>query len=511
MSNYHQFRGTERSAFSRWSAFVPSHVNAYFQVGTRYTDALESLGWAEGREAVILNSLPEAVERERRFDTRWYQLLRRQVWRTGTTWSPLISAQVQEDAHQKEISDWRGETPWPCGTTAADGVTRLWLGFCRFVWQLPISKFDAPYSMLLNIIGGVLPVVFSSLMSFTILAVQQTSRVDDTAGDNGTPSRRPDPTVWGSTLGGIGISNNAKLALLLCSMAGVAALRVRLDWEYQENLPMNNVKANIRTVLQRQLLKLNAEANQRKFSREDTKTKRAAARLTPSSCSQTLDVMVHETVFNLWGGLFTLVQFPTSMLASLVSGYVMGDFFGIEIVSIYVCSHLVALLSAALTGVFYLCPLLELSILKTQWNVRYGSLAGAQIAHIQTRRCDTPEERQAFSEAYGRAAFVYQKRAFQLFFMQLTMQDVVRALDGLVRLIALFILGSLAMDPGAQVSAGVFAAGASLIFSGFGEAERLAGTMSSILYGTAALVCLSDVFNEGARPMKKAALVTDVV
>ena len=95
--------------------------------------------------------------------------------------------------------------------------------------------------------------------------------------------------------------------------------------------------------------------------------------------------------------------------------------------------------------------------------------------------------------------------------MQLTMQDVVRALDGLVRLIALFILGSLAMDPGAQVSAGVFAAGASLIFSGFGEAERLAGTMSSILYGTAALVCLSDVFNEGARPMKKAALVTDVV
>ena len=176
-----------------------------------------------------------------------------------------------------------------------------------------------------------------------------------------------------------------------------------------------------------------------------------------------------------------------------------------------VSSHLVALLSAALTGVFYLCPLLELSILKTQWNVRYGSLAGAQIAHIQTRRCDTPEERQAFSEAYGQAAFVYQKRAFQLFFMQLTMQDVVRALDGLVRLIALFILGSLAMDPGAQVSAGVFAAGASLIFSGFGEAERLAGTMSSILYGTAALVCLSDVFNEGARPMKKAALVTDVV
>lgn len=460
-------------------------ANQSFHTGTSFADRTEAHGLAEGREAQIEKSLPAALERERALDLRWYQLVVHKVWRNGGKWSPLLPPQGPPPLPPED--EWLGKLPWPEGVRADQGFMVACLGFCQFIWQLPAANAMAKRCVVQKAVLGTLPVVFSTLFSITILHVQQSStRAQGEHADG--------PDLFGS-------GNDAVRLLYLClAMFGVAAAKVRLDYQYQIDVPLAGVRFHVRHVLQRFLLNLQVDALEAKLDRS-VANKHAACRLTPGAVAQLLDPLVFEAVNHVWGFVFEVPQVVAGLLASFVAGVVTRKYYGLVIPALYVGSTLTAWLAVVFCFWYHRDAQQELAHLKVMWNIRYGGLAGAQIDAVANGAAPpTKQQIEQKVRAYGEAAFVYRKRAFQMFFMNLVFEDSVAFCQTLVYGGAFVVMALLAMNPSVSFGGEVFAAGAALLTSGMTQSSTLASDLSALVYGHAALLQLADVFNEQRRP-----------
>ena len=121
-----------------------------------------------------------------------------------------------------------------------------------------------------------------------------------------------------------------RLLYLCLAMFGVACAKVRLDYQYQVDVPLAGVRFHVRHVLQRFLLNLQVDALDAKLNRK-VANKHAACRLTPGAAVQLLDPLVFEAVNHIWGFVFEVPQVVAGLLASFVAGYVTRKYYGLVI------------------------------------------------------------------------------------------------------------------------------------------------------------------------------------
>lgn len=260
---------------------APSTLKAQqaFNTGAAFSDRTEALGLAEGRAAEIVASLEPALERERQFELRWYQLVLHKVWRRGGSFSPLFGPQGPPPLNHED--EWLGELPWPNGVRADRGFFPICIGFCQFIWRQPAASKMAKRSVWIKAGLGALPVVFSTIFSFAILHVQQASVAAVTGVDNSEAI--------------FGCAQPKLVFFLLCVlMAITAAAKLRLDYQFQIDVPLAGIRFHVRHVLQRFLL--NLHVGSKKQEQEGKPPIAMAARLTPSACAQVLDPLVFYAV-----------------------------------------------------------------------------------------------------------------------------------------------------------------------------------------------------------------------
>ena len=290
------------------------------------------------------------------------------------------------------------------------------------------------------------------------------------------------------------------ILLSLCvGMMATALFKMRLYYQYQMDVPLAGIRFHLRHVLQRLLLRRHADLREAGINRR-VASKHSAARLTPGACTQLLDPVVYEAVNHVWGFVFQVPTILAGLVASFVAGVVTQKYYGLIIPCLYVGSTLTAWLSVVIVFAWYKNAQQELAHLKIMWNIRYGGLAGEQIADI----IESPTLPAAVSDemiehkhtTYARAAFIYRKRAFQMFFMNLVFEDSVAVVQAFVYGGAFIYMAHIAMDGKGEFGAATFAAGASLLMSGMSQSHTLAHDLSALVYGHAALLQLSDIFNE---------------
>eukprot|EP00930_Biecheleria_cincta_P089949 TRINITY_DN7929_c0_g1_i1.p1 TRINITY_DN7929_c0_g1~~TRINITY_DN7929_c0_g1_i1.p1 ORF type:complete len:546 (-),score=79.80 TRINITY_DN7929_c0_g1_i1:102-1739(-) len=475
-----------------WSESLSTHARPstafaakIFKAGTTFTDRIEASGLAEGRASWIEQSLPRALERERRMELRWHKLAMRELWRSGSWWSPLLPEQKVPPLRPQK--DWHGQLPWPGGVSVNQGFFHVCAGFCKFVYRLPEANKMAKRCLVFTSILGVLPVIFSTLFSLTVLHVQHT-RLLALGKELDSPALFP----WKG-------HERLQLVGLCIAMAVTAFAKMLVYYQYQIDVPLAGIRFHFRHVLQRHILELHSYAHVSGLRRHHHAQKHGATRLSPGACAQLLDPLVFQAVNFVWGFLFEIPETISHMLAVFVAGVLTQEFYGATIVSMYVGCTIVSWLSVFLVFLYYRNSQAELAHLKIMWNVRYGALAAAQIIDMTNEGSHKPITATELNEkagVYGAAAFVYRKRAFQDFFMNLVFENNVAVVQFIFYGSSFLVIALLAMDPDSNMPSSVLAAGASLLTSSMSASTALAGKLSSLVYGHAAVVQLADIFNE---------------
>ena len=87
--------------------------------------------------------------------------------------------------------------------------------------------------------------------------------------------------------------------------------------------------------------------------------------------------------------------------------------------------------------------------------------------------------------------------------MNLVFENSVALIQFLMYGGAFVVMALLAMQPTSGLADDVFTAGATLLVSGMSHSSTLAGQLSALVYGHAALIQVADVFNEHEKHMSK--------
>lgn len=522
---------------------LPSTISASesFVSGTAFADPVEAHGLAEGREAQIQRSLYLSLDRERTAEMRWYRLNRNRLWR-GT--DELLAP--QEPPKLPVEKDWIGAMPWPDGTRADVGFFRLCFAFCRFLYKTG-NQHGVKRCLLFKAALGVLPVVFSTLLSVAILRVQQACE------DDASPDR-------------------TELVVLCLGMVATATAKTRLYYQFQVDvldlrhtrrlvpgtcphasaLPSGAARGRALSPAPRAAAeaaqpsrggdplrhgpqaraqegggaahwrRLRAAAGHDRLPRRQPRAGRRIC--VPAVSVDFITVIVPKQV---WGFVFEVPQVVCTLLATFVSGILTRKIYGLIIPCLYVASTIGAMACVCLVFGYYRRSLEELAHLKAMWHVRrapppppprrwlrhqrptppgtrrYGGVAGNQVNKIYQWSSKkggagelTDEILEQKVETYGGVAYVYRRRAFQHFLMGVVYESSVGAAQFLVYGSALVAMALLAMSPSRLVTGEVFASGAALLTSGMSTSHTLANDLNMLVFGHAAVLQLADVFNE---------------
>lgn len=121
--------------------------------------------------ARIVGALPEALERERRVDVRWFRLIRGRFWRNGVPWQ-FDDERITPDSNKasydinKSVAEFAGQLPWPNGVSTDRGLVLLcWAFFCN-VWQLKkvAGQKVLRYSCLAAIVTPLVSLIFGTFL-----------------------------------------------------------------------------------------------------------------------------------------------------------------------------------------------------------------------------------------------------------------------------------------------------------------------------------------------------------
>jgi len=220
----------------------------------------------------------------------------------------------------------------------------------------------------------------------------------------------------------------------------------------------------------------------------------AASRFPPGESTAVLVSCVHDVVNLVWGAFFTFIRLLSSLVTLLFIALVHVKTASLSVIGAVLAVFLGMPLIVFALFRLHLSPCADLAARKTKWNLKMFGLAAEQVASF--RRMPTPASEAEVARAaqdFGDIAFVYRKRAFHSYFMDLVSQDTVKEFCVLCYAGLCFLMGREAIGSRVRVSEFVvLAAAVSSLSQGL---STLASLMVGLPHGHAALVVISDVVN----------------
>eukprot|EP00928_Gymnodinium_smaydae_P047863 TRINITY_DN31977_c0_g1_i1.p1 TRINITY_DN31977_c0_g1~~TRINITY_DN31977_c0_g1_i1.p1 ORF type:complete len:452 (-),score=57.61 TRINITY_DN31977_c0_g1_i1:187-1542(-) len=406
---------------------------------------------AHARE--LVEETKVALEQERLFNVKWWDLGRNKIWLRepmGPQAAPAIES----------LDDWTqgtkaGQWPLPSGSkgTVEDAsVTALCWSFVTFMWrrQHPVGP------AFLMFIYGLLPACIATINGFIVKTI--TAPADDTD------------------------LRQRNLLILCASYLIVNQVSIRIFYKFEVDVPEASQRHHLRHVVMRSLLRLRGEA---------------AARFPPGESAGVLGPCVHDAVDNVWSQIFPLISGVAAFGSLLVT--MMVSVRGAStprLVGVAFCILIIPLLVLMMWRC-RLRPCIDLAGRQTKWDVKMYAMAVEQITRFRSKGAQSEAVQESDVEKaaqdYSNTAFVFRKRAFHSYFMDLVTQDGVSEFFVIVYTIATLLVGLEVIDGRIDVAA--FTSFTSAILSLQTKSANGIAILVGLPHGDAALRVLADVIN----------------
>ncbi len=418
----------------------------------------------------VLADLPDALEREGRFDVRWVQLARHRIWRHP----PLDPGAAPELPPHGE---WSGHQQWPCGVDTDAGIWRMSIAFVRFIWQLSPKGIPAWCIFLASIVGTA-DAAIAVLLGYV---VDEVTSAETSIGES-TEERR-------------------KIAYaFIASMVAVYMLKVRLWYQFQVDVPACGMRHQLRHVLMRRLQGLRGDPG-------ETPAPSPPLAGAPGAALALLGPGVSTAVDGVWCSMFDVATNFSSALATIVVTCVSLHRSGFRYR--FAAPIVVGFEVARWLSVYWLAdsrmpPLLQLARLKMTWRVRYYSLAADALSKAPTPARELPPARRV--SAFADAAFVYKMRGFHSYFLALITDDIAKIFLYMVYIAVLMVSAHEVID--GDLTIGAFSTIIAASASQTAAAGTLISMMASLPEAHVAVQQLATVINDdggGGPPCSTAA------
>jgi len=359
-----------------------------------------------GHAADVAAALPEALERERRFDARWWRHFQLKFWRTNEPWwfdDLRVTPASFSEAYNinQPVSEFIGDRPWPNGVPAEAGMVAVCRGYFGLVWEMKFSTAMKAlvYSCLASLVPPLNYFIFGSLL------------IDELNTDTS-----------------IGQSYDERFRnaiLFALSILVLRALELWCAWVYEFEIPGVALRYYTRGNMYRILRNLKGPLAE-KFA-------------SPSYIASFLTLDLEAAVENVWE--------RTLLLPSVTLGFVVT--LGVSLVGINFDPLATTLSMVLLVSTFSFAPLLyfwykpkwtPITQLYFQWYTRvfalYATATPNPYSDGKANVYDGP-----LNDIFGKTSFVYLWRHFHNYMAGLSMEKTLQLLFYIV-LTVIYVLGA---------------------------------------------------------------------
>ncbi|CAE8625094.1 unnamed protein product [Polarella glacialis] len=399
------------------------------------------------------NLSPNIVRVERFFQVDWWKLARNKVWRDKPT-------ELEGAPEILALAEWlQGTQPkqWPLlaknktsSVLEASLVSCSW-SFVVFTWR----RLRPVGPAVLMVIYGLMPASISFLNGLVVgVVVQKDSDYN--------------------------LEERKHLLLLYSFLYWVVhQISTRTFYKFELDVPEMSLRNHLRHVVMRSLLRLQGEA---------------AARFPPGESAAVLGECVTDAVDFLWSVLFTAIQLVTQYVTLTATIFV-----SVRHASLHARGLLplfCVLIPAAKFALFFsrLRPCSDLASRQTQWELNMYGMAVEQVARSRERMSVALEaEVSQAANDFAQVAFVYRKRAFHSYFMDLVNQDTISEFSIFFQVTALVVTGLEVID--GSVGIDEFTILTSAIVALNNATDSALSILVGLPHGHAALLRIADVIN----------------
>lgn len=409
-----------------------------------------NLGTSEDR---IVKETKAGLEQERYFQVDWWRLAFHVLWRNEPM-GPQGSPELEPLATWVEGTE-PGQWPLPAGSRIrvqeASTLSVCW-AFCIFLWR----RLRPWGPAMLMAVLGLLP----SMVAF--VSGRIVGLIEDPVAE---PEERQ--------------RHRYAMAPYLFGYAVLSQISIRLFYKFEVDVPEASVRHHLRHVVMRSLLQLRGDA---------------ASRFPPGESTAALVSCVQDAIDLVWASLFSSISRFTLLLSTLAVAVWDGGEAHPMILGSIVTLCLAMPLAGVLIFHLRLGPCKELAMRQTKWNMNMFGLAVEQVQRFRTAgTAATEKEIRQAAQDFADTAFVYRKRGFHSYFMDLVMQDTASEISILLFVAVCMLAGSEVLEGRLQVQNFV------VIFTAVSSLRQGLRDLASILvglpHGHAALLILADIIN----------------